>query len=754
MSDAAAKYFDYLPRYGEALQARLGRADLVTKIPLWRKCGTEDPDAVVTGCRNIAENALRILVDDKDAAMRLVDLIDCAKDKNLIDKAMGCKFQEIRRLGNNGAHRSVKVIDAQMALELIDDVLRSLIVRFGIDEDLPLSVPRGADTMFVVRTDDEMSQLSRRAKTAALISGDKDIERETRSASAAARRQEQDTAEVMERLAGLLAEARALSKDATARPSEGAAILQERLFEECDEVVDSIRQGMERASRQTGRAESRIDEILTEHDFIEKLLRGQGRATESQFEVMAFPRTSTTSVSILQIAGGAGTGKTLCLLAKLISDVSDRGQMSILGERPRKALFVCFNKSLAGYVRELLRGYPSAVGDIEVVHYDEYVNQLVRNTPKSGFEHLRGYARDARYPMIGSGGSRRYWQIKYDADTGPILRQVMEKIAKHHPSQKDAYYLDGSSQENIDWMLDELRWLEARYENEDDAQRPSGGRDPYLKAARTGRGTKRRPSETIRSIILEVWGEFRKSLAMAGFYTIEQATKRLLKSNSLPKYDAIAIDEVQDFSIKSIQLLLKFRSTATARVYLSGDENQKIYQRDFTWKELDSSVRGHTITLKENKRNTYAIRCFAERLNGVECPIEDARDKVHVVNAGEQRLLGLLKDIAERAKGQTTALIGNVDHWTKVASAAQFPLICPEAGQVLAPGFYAIGELAGKGLEFDNVIVDYNRMIADDPAGEKRLRYVHFTRARRRLYIRYEGEPPELLRECYADFLG
>ena len=88
-----------------------------------------------------------------------------------------------------------------------------------------------------------------------------------------------------------------------------------------------------------------------------------------------------------------------------------------------------------------------------------------------------------------------------------------------------------------------------------------------------------------------------------------------------------------------------------------------------------------------------------------------------------------------------------------VAARAQFPLRCPEEpGDVLSPGFYAIGEMVGKGLEFDNVIVDYNRMIADDLAGEKRLRYVHFTRARRRLYIRYE--PPELLRECYADFLG
>lgn len=55
MGEATVKYFDYMPRCGEALQARLGRADLATKIPLWRKHGTEDPDAVVTGCRNIAK---------------------------------------------------------------------------------------------------------------------------------------------------------------------------------------------------------------------------------------------------------------------------------------------------------------------------------------------------------------------------------------------------------------------------------------------------------------------------------------------------------------------------------------------------------------------------------------------------------------------------------------------------------------------------------------------------------------------------
>ena len=59
----------------------------------------------------------------------------------------------------------------------------------------------------------------------------------------------------------------------------------------------------------------------------------------------------------------------------------------------------------------------------------------------------------------------------------------------------------------------------------------------------------------------------------------------------------------------------------------------------------------------------------------------------------------------------------------------------------------------GKGLEFDNVVVDYSWEISEDEEEEKRLRYVHFTRARKRLYIRYKGIPPKLLSKYYADFL-
>lgn len=95
-----------------------------------------------------------------------------------------------------------------------------------------------------------------------------------------------------------------------------------------------------------------------------------------------------------------------------------------------------------------------------------------------------------------------------------------------------------------------------------------------------------------------------------------------MESNQLPAYDAIAIDEVQDFSLLSIKLLLHFRKSQATKVFISGDENQKIYRRDFTWKELDEDLTGHTITLHENKRNSNAIESFSNRLLGNECPYE------------------------------------------------------------------------------------------------------------------------------------
>ena len=60
----------------------------------------------------------------------------------------------------------------------------------------------------------------------------------------------------------------------------------------------------------------------------------------------------------------------------------------------------------------------------------------------------------------------------------------------------------------------------------------------------------------------------------------------------------------------------------------------------------------------------------------------------------------------------------------------------------------------GKGLEFDTVVIDCSKLGRGDEEEEKRLLYVNCTRARKRLYLRYKGRPPEIIRKYYPDFLG
>ena len=68
-----------------------------------------------------------------------------------------------------------------------------------------------------------------------------------------------------------------------------------------------------------------------------------------------------------------------------------------------------------------------------------------------------------------------------------------------------------------------------------------------------------------------------------------------------------------------------------------------------------------------------------------------------------------------------------------------------DPGDFVNPGLYLIGDRMCKELEFDNVVFDYAWVSSEDEEEEKRLRYVHFTWARKRLYICYQGAPSNLL---------
>jgi len=729
-----AKYFDYLEEYGEALQNRLSLDNLSTKVAFWRKNGLDDPDGAVVECRKVIEKALTALIDDESATegMRLVDMVGYVSDQGMIGNSLMLKIEEIRRLGNRGAHDSVKVVDAEMSMELRDDVLGASISLLGIDDWYEPVATVSEDVMFVALTQEESASLARRARTAALLSDDASVEKSIEVAMAEATKLTEAAEDRLHKMRDLLEKAAELN-DESDLPDEIHALLERtdgniRVPKAC---TGAAKEKIESAQRQ-------VDEVLKEHDFIEKLLRGTGQATDDQLEVMAFPRTAGSSTSILQIAGGAGTGKTLCLLAKLIREV-DPPQMDMFDGPSKKALFLCFNTNLKDYVRGLLKNYPGVEGKIVVDNFDRYVNQLAK--PKPDGTDFEPYGNDVRYP----GGFRIYYE-KESPDEASLLAQAMDEVAALHPDQAGAYYLDSSVEDNLQWVNAELEWLEGRFE---DARSANPG---YLTIRRTGRGAQHLPNERIREVILEVWDTYRDLLDREGRYTIGQATRRLLDSASLPSFDAIAIDEVQDLSLRSIQLVLKFRASPSSRVYISGDENQKIYQRDFTWKELDSGIKGYTITLKKNMRNSYSIRNFAERMLGGQAGYEDACDGVSVIKANAYETVREVQRLVGDSAQETTVFIGN--KWEAALrdmGLRQNKYENSKGGS--RPGYYTLRYLKGKGLEFDNVVVDCSTMVGDDAEAEKRLRYVHFTRARKRLVVCYEGDPPELLREHYPDFL-
>jgi hypothetical protein len=79
-------------------------------------------------------------------------------------------------------------------------------------------------------------------------------------------------------------------------------------------------------------------------------------------------------------------------------------------------------------------------------------------------------------------------------------------------------------------------------------------------------------------------------------------------------YDAIIIDEGQDFHSWWYLLTTKMVKPDSNNILVCFDNNQKIYPRDFSWKECGISARGRTNHLRINYRNTKEIVEFAEAL--------------------------------------------------------------------------------------------------------------------------------------------
>jgi len=129
----------------------------------------------------------------------------------------------------------------------------------------------------------------------------------------------------------------------------------------------------------------------------------------------------------------------------------------------------------------------------------------------------------------------------------------------------------------------------------------------------------------------------------------QEALSRLESSGR--KYDAVLVDEGQDFTPEMFKVVAGLLNTATNNLTIALDDNQNIYRPKAQWKGLGIQARGRVHKLPGVYRNTAEIAGFASRFIGGQAPPVDleheARLQRFLVASAEARLLRSAHDCSE-----------------------------------------------------------------------------------------------------------
>ena len=437
-----------------------------------------------------------------------------------------------------------------------------------------------------------------------------------------------------------------------------------------------------------------------------------------------------TNPVIRLVRGVAGSGKTLVLA---------RRARYLAGLYPDwRILVLTFNRGLAHSLRD---------------HFPEDDQRLT-------VTHFHQLCRDLLDEMGDWGGGPV-------SDRLGTINHLLPDLAV--PERLDAKFLDG-----------EIRWIkETGLTAEQD----------YLNAARTGRG---RPlSRADRQLVYDIYRRYQANMDMRRRFDWEDPPVMIawaIRTGRLPggRYEAILIDEAQDFAPTWFRVLRLLLNPATAMMFMAADGAQRIY-RAHSWRSLGLHVVGRTRILPRPYRMTYEIaRAAAELVRGhsafiVALANDDevlphshldpdrmrhgpppelrlfptrAREQSWLRNRlNELQRLGYAPEeiaIFLRKTALVDAFAANLrlHHWPVRVLKGEAPV---------GDDGLTVGTMhAAKGLEYRAVFLPQLQMLfsGDAPSPEERqvstldelrLLYVAMTRARERVYMTHEGRlPPEL----------
>lgn len=306
-------------------------------------------------------------------------------------------------------------------------------------------------------------------------------------------------------------------------------------------------------------------------------------------------------------------------------------------------------------------------------------------------------------------------------------------------------------------------------------------KDTYLKTTRHGIGQEIRLTKDQRDDIFEVYMAYRTYLRENNKWDWEDLRITAMEDLNTGKisyrtFDAILIDEAQDWAPTWLQVASKLLNPDHGLLFLADDPSQSIY-RYFSWKEKGVSVVGRTRWLRVPYRNTYEIYQAAYSMianhQEIQNSLSESGELVKPDLTSSEMRHGA-KPLVRRCHNSADELAyikNTVDTLRRDGFRDEQIAILARYRNDLEPIKNAMKGYdvmvnpihSFKGLEMEVVFIPhlhktFSKEGEDFEATERRLLYMALTRARSQLFLTYSGKLPkvyEQLREAeLADFLG
>lgn len=336
--------------------------------------------------------------------------INWLKDHKIINQKFSEEFHTLREIGNKAIHDKGKVNKemAAKALKAADLTIRYLIEK-KIDKnyDHQLNIPSNDDEI-------ALDSIKIAEETEKIIESSKDLDKSKK------KQYENENQKVKEDI---------LKVDTLAQKMDELLDQIAQLDDLPEEKKTEIEENKEKIEAKLVQnykvAKATQEKILSEVDWIYKVLQGEGTATDKQ------SRAIKATNAAYKINGPAGSGKSLVLLIKCLREIdsqglkdAESGQSSLFSSASskKKAILFTYNKSLMNYLKDIidkLKNNPKTTKELRanieqltIINFDKYVWDLAKDYRVYPDSSLSDYAE--RFKFIVSELSNKTNLPKFD----------------------------------------------------------------------------------------------------------------------------------------------------------------------------------------------------------------------------------------------------------------------------------------------------------------------------------------------------